>query len=74
MKEITKQEFDLLVKKGILTVTGKGVKDKRGNSVSYTGTKYKHYIMDEYVEMAQKLMRDIANGKTKKLKVVRDSL
>ncbi len=63
MKEITKQEIDLLAKNGFLTVTGQGVKDKQGNSVSYTRTKHRHYIMDEYVDIAQNLMRGLANGK-----------
>ena len=57
MKEITREEMDLLLKEKILTSTERGVIDKNGSLVSYTKTKHKRYIMDEYADIAHNLVR-----------------
>ena len=57
MKEITREEMDLLLKEKILTSTERGVIDKNGSLVSYTKTKHKRCIMDEYADIAHNLVR-----------------
>lgn len=49
--------MDLLLKEKILTSTERGVIDKNGSLVSYTKTKHKRYIMDEYADIAYNLVR-----------------
>ena len=63
MKEITKEEFDLLIANKVLTMSGKGLVGKDGFPVSYNTTKHKRYIMDGYADMAKTLMRGCDNGK-----------
>ena len=55
----------MVVKQKILTSTGNGFKDKHGNTVNYMKTKHKQYIIDEYADMAQDIMRGLRNGKEK---------
>ena len=57
--------MNVLVKQKILTSTGNGFKDKYGNTVNYMKTKHKQYIIDEYADMAQDIMRGLRNGKEK---------
>ena len=57
LKEITKEEVDLLIKKNILIMSGGGLVNKDGFPVSYTTTKHKRFIMDSYADMAKTLMR-----------------
>ena len=57
LKEITMEEMNLLIAEGLVKHSGKGIVDKRGNIVSYMSTKHKQYIADEYVSLAQKIMK-----------------
>lgn len=59
MKEITKSEMDLLIQKGILISTGRGMMDKRGSLVSYSRTRHKRYIMDKYADIAHNLSQSL---------------
>lgn len=64
LKEITKEEIEFLFREKILESTERGVVDKNGSLVSYTKTKHKRFIMDEYADMARNLVRG-SHGKEK---------
>ena len=64
MKEITREEMNLLFEEGILAATERGIVDNRGSLVSYTKTKHKRYIMDDYADIAHNLVRG-SHGKEK---------
>lgn len=59
MKEITKEDMALLFKEKVLIATDKGVVNQKGFPVSYTTSKHKRFIMDEYVDIAHNLARGI---------------
>ena len=56
LKEITQAEIKLLLKNKIIFDNGALI-DKNGYPVSYKRTKHKAFIMDEYADIAQSLMR-----------------
>lgn len=54
IKEITKQEMDLLIKKGIVINTNHGYVDNKGSDIGFYRTKgvaKKRYVKDKYVNM-----------------------
>lgn len=55
MKEIKKEEMELLVNNKIIRNSGKGYVDNNGNTVGFYRTKNKKYIEDKYVNVAKKL-------------------
>ena len=55
IKLITKEEMDVLVKKGVLHNTSRGYVDRNGNLASYYRTCNKRYIGDKYADLAKKL-------------------
>lgn len=54
MKEITKEEMEVLVDKKIIKNTSKGFTDKFGNEVGFYRTRNKRYIEDKFADMAKK--------------------
>lgn len=55
MKEIKKEEIELLVKKNIIKNSSNGFIDRRGNSVGFCRTKNKRYVEDKYVNLASRM-------------------
>lgn len=54
IKEITKQEMDLLINKGIIINTNHGYVDSKGNDIGFYRTKgvaRKRYVKDKYVNL-----------------------
>lgn len=54
IKEITKQEMDLLINKGIIINTNHGYVDNKGNDIGFYRTKgvaRKRYVKDKYVNL-----------------------
>lgn len=54
IKEITKQEMDLLINKGIIINTNHGYVDNKGNDIGFYRTKGvagKRYVKDKYVDL-----------------------
>lgn len=54
IKEITKQEMDLLINKGIIINTNRGYVDNKGNNIGFYRTKgvaRKRYVKDKYVNL-----------------------
>ena len=56
MKEIKKEEIELLVKKNILHNSRSGFVDRYGNTIGFYCTRNKKYIEDKYVDIAKKLL------------------
>lgn len=56
MKQIRKEEMELLFKNGILRNSNKGIVDRRGYTVTLSKTRNKTYIEDKYVDMARELI------------------
>lgn len=54
MKEITKEEMNLLVAKKIVHNSKKGYVDKYGNEVGFYRTRNRRYIEDKFADMAKK--------------------
>lgn len=57
MKEITKDQLELLYKAKIIFKQG-DIVDIKGNPVSYKKTRHKSYIMDEYADLASNMQRN----------------
>lgn len=55
MKEIKREEVELLISKKIIKNTTKGFVDKHGNSIGFYRTRNKRYIEDKYSDLAKKL-------------------
>lgn len=55
MKQITKEEMTLLLDKGIVRNSHRGIVDKNGFTVGFYRTRNRHYIEDKYVGIARKL-------------------
>ncbi len=55
IKQITKDDMEILLKKGILHNTNHGYVDRYGNLASYYRTCHKIYIGDKYADLAKKL-------------------
>lgn len=55
MKEITKEEMELLIKKNIVHNSSNGFIDKYGNIIGFYRTRNKRYIEDKYVDIAKKV-------------------
>lgn len=55
MKEIKKEEIELLINKGVIHNTNKGFVNKNGCIVGFYKTTNKRYIEDKYVDIAEKL-------------------
>lgn len=56
MKEIKKEELELLIEKKIIRNSTKGFVDKYGNAICFYRTRNKRYIEDKYSEIVQKLI------------------
>jgi len=56
LKEITQAEIKLLLKNKIIFDNGALI-DKNGYPVSYKRTKHRSFIMDEYADIAQSIIR-----------------
>lgn len=55
MKEVTKEQMDLLIKNGVVHNSGKGFVDKNRTQIGFYRTRNKRYIEDKYVDIAKKL-------------------
>lgn len=55
LKEVTKEQMELLMKKGIVRNSSKGFVDKNENQIGFYRTRNKRYIEDKYVDIAKKL-------------------
>ncbi len=55
MKEIKKEEMELLIKNNVIRNTIRGYEDRRGNSTGFYRTRNKRYIEDKYVDIAKRL-------------------
>lgn len=56
MKEIKKEEVEILLIKKYIKNTSKGLVDKNGNPIGFYRTRNKRYIEDKYVNIAKKLI------------------
>ena len=57
IKQITKEDMNILVKKGILHNSRNGYVDRYGNLASYYRTCHRIYIGDKYADLARKLAK-----------------
>lgn len=55
LKEITKNEMNTLMDKGILRNSRNGFVDKRGYTVGFYKTRNKRYIEDKFADLARKM-------------------
>lgn len=55
MKQISKEEMDLLLKNGIVRNSNDGIVDKQGYNVGFYRTRNRRYIEDKYVDIAKDL-------------------
>ena len=55
MREIKKEQIEILEKRKIIRNTGNGFIDKFGNKIGFYRTQNKRYIEDKYVNIATKL-------------------
>lgn len=55
MKEIKKEEMELLEKRKIVRNSSKGYVDKFGNVIGFYRTRNKRYIEDKYVDIARRI-------------------
>lgn len=55
MKLITKEEMNVLIKKGYLRNSNRGLVDRHENIVGFYRTRNKRYIEDKYADIARKL-------------------
>ena len=55
MKEIKKEEVELLLKRKFIKNSSNGLVDKHGNSVGFYRTRNKRYIEDKYADIVKKL-------------------
>lgn len=60
MKEIRKEDIEMLERKNVIHNTSNGYVNKFGKNVGFYKTKNKRYIEDKYVDIAKKLV----NGET----------
>lgn len=54
MKEIKKEDVELLISKKIIKNTTKGFVDKNNNQIGFYRTRNRRYIEDKYVDIAKK--------------------
>ena len=55
LKEVTKEQIELLIKNGVVCNSVKGFIDKNKNQIGFYRTRNKRYIEDKYVDIAKKL-------------------
>lgn len=55
MKEITKDQVNLLVKRNVIRNSNKGYLDKHGEPVGFYRTRNKRYIEDQYADMVKRI-------------------
>ena len=55
MREITKEQMELLVENNIIKNSTNGFVDNRHNKIGFYRTRNKRYIEDKYVDIASKL-------------------
>lgn len=55
LREIKKEQIEILEKRKIIRNTGNGFIDKFGNKIGFYRTQNKRYIEDKYVNIATKL-------------------
>lgn len=63
MKEITKENVELLIKNKVIHNSTKGLVDKKGNIVGFYRTRNKRYIEDKYVDIAKRLQQKFLIGR-----------
>ena len=54
LKEIKKEEMELLIKNNVIHNSSKGFVDKHGNTIGFYRTRNKCYIEDKYVDISRK--------------------
>lgn len=54
MKEVTKEQMELLIKNGVVRNSSKGFVDKNENQIGFYRTRNRRYIEDKYVDIAKK--------------------
>ena len=57
IKQITKEEVNVLLKNGVLKNTTDGLVNQKGYPTGFYTTRTKKYIEDKYVDIARKLMK-----------------
>lgn len=60
MKEVKKQEINVLVESGIIRNTAQGFLDNRDYPIGFYRTRNKRYLEDKYVDMAKNLLQNKA--------------
>lgn len=55
MKEVTKEQMELLIKNKVVRNSVKGFVDNRNNEIGFYRTRNKRYIEDKYVDIAKTL-------------------
>ena len=55
LKEVTKEQMELLIKNGVVRNSLKGFVDKNENQIGFYRTRNRRYIEDKYVDIAKKL-------------------
>lgn len=58
LKEIKKEEMELLKSRQIINNSDKGFVDRSGNVIGFYRTRNKRYIEDKYVNIAKKIKAD----------------
>lgn len=55
LKEVTKEQMELLIKNGVVRNSSKGFVDKNENQIGFYRTRNRRYIEDKYVDIAKEL-------------------
>lgn len=55
MKEVTKEQMELLIKNEVVRNSSKGFVDKNENQIGFYRTRNRRYIENKYVDIAKKL-------------------
>ena len=55
LKEVTKEQMELLIKNKVVQNSSKGFVDKNKNQIGFYRTRNKRYIEDKYVDIAKKI-------------------
>lgn len=58
MKEISKEEVQILEKNDLIRNTVRGYVNRRGESVGFYRTRNKRYIEDRFADTAKRLMKE----------------
>lgn len=58
MKQITKEDMNLLLEKNIIQNSHRGMINKQNNCIGYYRSKNKIYIEDKYADIAKNLSKE----------------